>query len=137
MAEAIQNDGIKARILEYLKDGVSKKDSAVLSGISEATLYRWVEEDDSFKSQIEASILEYKHTLVKNLVANAEKDGRLALEILSRRYPNEWGVNAVNNDRTEALRKERIDVVRWYEKILQKEHERAIEGKVEEESSIS
>lgn len=90
-----KKDETKSKIHEYLKEGLCKKDAAVMSGISEKTFYRWVSEDDSFDSHVEASILEYKHSLIKKVNIAAEKDGRLALEVLSRRFPNEWSVNRI------------------------------------------
>lgn len=87
MNEEKKKEEIKTRIYSYLKEGMYKKDSSILAGISEATFYRWVDEDESFESRVEASILEYKHTLVKRINACAEKDGRLALEVLRRRFP--------------------------------------------------
>ncbi len=95
----------KKMLNDYLRQGMSKKDAAVMSGISEATLYRWLQEDESFESRVEASILEYKHTLVKNVNISAEKDGRLALEVLKRRYPKEWGENTEIHDSYEMERK--------------------------------
>lgn len=86
----MDTEQIKNNIFNYLKEGMYKKDSAIMAGISEATFYRWVEEDESFKSRVEASILEYKHSLIKNVNICAIKDGKLALEVLKRRFPKEW-----------------------------------------------
>lgn len=88
----------KNKIYEYLKEGMFKKDAAIMAGISEATFYRWVEEDESFESHIEASILEFKHSLMKNVNASAVKDGRLALEVLKRRFPKEWNDDSSRQD---------------------------------------
>jgi hypothetical protein len=88
MDENQRKEEIKNNICNYLKQGMYKKDSAILVGISEATFYRWTEEDKGFESRVEASILEYKHSLVKIVNACAEKDGRLALEVLRRRFPD-------------------------------------------------
>jgi transposase len=88
----------KNRIYDSLKQGMSKKDSAILAGISEATFYRWIEEDESFKSRVEASILEYKQTLIKNVNLAAVKDGKLALEVLKRRFPKEWDGSLYKED---------------------------------------
>lgn len=85
---------MKNKICEYIKAGMHRKDAAVMAGISEATFYRWIESDESFKSRIEASLLEYKHSLIKCVNTCAIKDGRLALEVLKRRFPNEWGENS-------------------------------------------
>ena len=97
--ETVMDESIvKENICKYLKEGLFKKDSAVMSGISEATFYRWLDEDESFKSQVEASVLEYKLTLIKNITTCAKKDGRLALEVLKRRFPNDWIDNQNNDD---------------------------------------
>lgn len=93
MEENKKQNTIKEVIYNHLREGMCKKDSAIMAGISEATFYRWVSEDDSFDSRVEANILEYKHSLIKKVNIAADKDGRLALEVLSRRFPREWGQN--------------------------------------------
>jgi hypothetical protein len=103
-----------------------------MAGISEATFYRWIEEDESFESLVEASILDYKHTLVKNLTDNAVKDGRLALEVLKRRFPKEWGDNANIAGVHEGYAKERKDVV----DLLQKIFDQARENRHDEDQFI-
>lgn len=97
-----------------------------MAGISEASFYRWIEEDESFKSRVEANILEYKHTLVRNVTTCAEKDGRLALEVLKRRYPQEWGNNEYVGRSHEELETERKNVRELLEKILVQEEESVI-----------
>lgn len=111
----------KTRIYVCLTEGMSKKDAALVSGISESTLYRWFEEDESFKSQVEASILEYKRRLINNVTTCAEKDGRLALEVLKRKFPNEWGDNAYTLINTHAL--EREGVVAVLNKVYAEEYD--------------
>lgn len=86
----------KEMICRYLKEGLHKKDAAIMAGVSEPTLYRWLEGDESFKSQVEASVLEYKRSIINNLTRSTEKDGRLALEVLRRRFPSEWGDNVIH-----------------------------------------
>lgn len=94
----MEDTKVKEIICSYLREGMFKKDSAVMAGISEATLYRWLEEDESFKSRVEASILEYKRTLIKNVSTCAEKDGKLALEVLKRRFPDDWIDRKINEN---------------------------------------
>lgn len=98
MDENQKTNEIKNTICSYLIEGMFKKDAAVMAGISEATFYRWVEEDESFKSRVEAGVLEYKHTLIKNVNAAAVVNGRLAFEILTRRFSNDWNINS-NSDK--------------------------------------
>lgn len=92
MEEKSKKEKIKQSILNYLREGMFKKDSAAMSGIDESTLYRWIEKDASFASQVEASILKYKHSLIQILNTQAEKNGMLALQILKTRWYREWGV---------------------------------------------
>lgn len=94
-----KQEEIKNIIQGYLIEGMSKKDAARMAGISEATFYRWIEEDESFESRIEASILEYKRSLIKIVNACAEKDGRLALELFKRRFPEDNGIRDAERER--------------------------------------
>lgn len=89
-------DEVKSNIYKFLENGMFKKDAAMMAGVSESTLYRWIDEDKSFESRVEASILIYKQSLIRKINRAAEKDGRLALEVLSRRFPNEWSANRLN-----------------------------------------
>jgi hypothetical protein len=87
-----KRDKTKEDICNYLKQGLLKKDASVMAGIDESTLYRWMNDDASFASRVEASVLEYKHSLIKYVNTSAVNDGRLALEVLRRRFPDEWSV---------------------------------------------
>ena len=99
LAETEKKQNVKKRIYKYLQEGMFKKDAAAMAGISEATYFRWIKEDESFESQVELRILKFKHTLVKNVILSSHKDGRLALEILRRRFPKEWGINGTTDDK--------------------------------------
>lgn len=94
--KASKNSQKKEKIFHYLKLGLFKKDAALMAGISEKTLYRWLAEDDSFDSRVEASILEYKQALIKILNIHAVKNGMLALKILETRWPKEWAVKKMS-----------------------------------------
>lgn len=93
-----KQEEIKNNIYEYLKQGMYKKDAAKMAGIDESTLYRWIDSDASFASRVEVSILEYKHSLLKIINSCAEKDGRLALEVLRRRFPDTEIVEREENE---------------------------------------
>lgn len=90
MDENLKKQSVKDNICNLLKEGLFKKDAAIMAGISEATLYRWIEEDESFKSRVQASLIEYKRKLFNIVTKCSETDGRLALELLKRRFPNDW-----------------------------------------------
>lgn len=90
MDNDLKRQKIKEDIFMYLKQGMYKKDSAIMAGIDESTLYRWISDDASFASQVEAKILEYKRSLIQTLTKHAETNGTLALQILRTRWPREW-----------------------------------------------
>jgi len=79
------------QICQFLEDGMLQKDAAILSGISEKTFYEWKKENVSFVSRVEASITRYKEKLIKIVNVSSIKDGKLALEVLARRWPDEFG----------------------------------------------
>jgi len=120
MAKEEKKLKIKDDICAYLKDGMRKKDAALIAGISEKTFYRWIAEDDSFDSRVELSILKYKRSLIVNLNTCAEKNGMTGLKILEKRWPEEWG----KNRKTERERKDEAsskNVADLFLKILRKD----------------
>ncbi len=122
MDSDLKRQKIKEDIFTNLKQGIYKRDSAIMAGIDESTFYRWISEDASFASRVEASILEYKHTLVKNVTTCAERDGRLALEVLKRRFPKEWGDN-VNMTENQGGNTTNKVVAEQLQKIYEQERE--------------
>ena len=84
------NEATVNSICNYIEEGMPQKDGAVLSGIDESTFYRWMEKHASFASKVEASLLKYKEKLIKVVNVNSVKDGKLALEVLARRWPAEF-----------------------------------------------
>lgn len=85
-----ENKNTKDTICGYLKEGLYKRDAALMAGIDESTLYRWIKEDASFASRLEASILEYKRSLIQNVNKVAENNAGVALQILKTRWPDDW-----------------------------------------------
>lgn len=85
------NSKIAKEIYSNVASGLSQKDSATLAGISEDTFYAWRKEKSEFSESVERAILLYKQGLVSKVNSYAFKDGRLALEVLSRRWPDEFG----------------------------------------------
>jgi hypothetical protein len=85
------NSKIANEICSNIEGGMSQKDSAILAGISEDTFYAWRKEKSEFSESVERAILRYKQCLVSKVNSYAFKDGRLALEVLSRKWPHEYG----------------------------------------------
>ncbi len=84
------NEKTVSSICKYLEDGMLQKDSAILSGVSKATFYRWLKDNKTFKTRVEASLLKYKEKLIKIVNIRSIEDGKLALEMLARRWPEEF-----------------------------------------------
>lgn len=94
------NDEIVKEICTSIEVGHTQKDAAILAGISEKTFYNWrngISIDKEQKLQLLQSLRlahrRYKDKLLKLLhgAATSKQDARTALEILARRYPDEWG----------------------------------------------
>lgn len=78
-------------ICKNLERGLSQKDSALLVGISEDTFYDWKLKKPEFSESVERAIVKYKQRLITQVNLYSIKDGRLALEVLSRKWPYEFG----------------------------------------------
>ena len=83
---------VRDAIIEKIEDGMTLKDAAILSGISEPTVHRWKNEDESFDNRILTAGIKYKEKLVRIVNVRSIEDGRLALEMLARKWPDEYGV---------------------------------------------
>lgn len=81
-------------ICAYLEQGIIQEDAAILAGISKATFYRWLDENESFKTQVELALATYKGKLIRLVHLHATQDGKLAFEILARRWPADYGPTA-------------------------------------------
>lgn len=80
-------------ICKSLEAGANEKDAGPLNGVAERTYFLWKKETPKFKDMVELSVLRYKTSLIERINKIAEKDGRIALEILKIRWPEEWNPN--------------------------------------------
>ena len=78
-------------ICRSLESGLCQKDAAILAGISEDTFYTWLKEKSEFSELVGRSLAIYKRKLIRSVNRTIVKDGKLALEVLSRRWPAEYG----------------------------------------------
>lgn len=81
---------IKQDICDLIEEGMWQRDAAILAGIDEATLYRWIEKDASFASQVEKSNLKYKQKLIKVVNIGSIQKPEIAVKILEKRWAKEW-----------------------------------------------
>lgn len=90
---------VKDDIIRYVRSGVSHEDAAAMAGINESTLYMWKAKGREAKSgiyhdfyeQVRHAEIEAKIRKVNVVERAAANDPKLALEILARKYPKEWG----------------------------------------------
>jgi len=78
-------------ICSYLADGLTQKDAAALVDISEDTFYRWIREKSEFSESVNKALAQYKRRLIRAVNKQAIKDGKFALEVLARRWPQDFG----------------------------------------------
>lgn len=83
-------------IAGYIEEGLSKKDAALLAGISESTFYEWWNAKPEFLESVTLAVTKYKRQLVNMLRIQAAQNGKLALEVLARRWPEEWGERSLS-----------------------------------------
>lgn len=92
--------GKRQIILDAIAAGMTEKDACTLAGIHFAAISRyrlWAtqngpnqQEYAKFIDQVEEAKTRLKFALVTTVTAQATKDGRLAMEVLARKYPEEW-----------------------------------------------
>ena len=84
------NEETVAKVCKFLEEGSIQKDAAVLGGISEPTFYEWLHKYPEFSERVKHAVSTYRNKLIKIVNVNSIKNGRLALEVLSRRWPEDW-----------------------------------------------
>ena len=89
---------LKKQIIDYVRDGVSFHDACMALGIDESTLYKWKQRGKIDKSGryfeflkgIKQAEHEAKVWRILTVAKGEKEDPRLALEMLARKYPNEF-----------------------------------------------
>ena len=102
------NDAVQNRICEGLKLGMTYKAAALSAGIDQTTFWRWHREGKkarngvkrAFYLSVEKSVAESQKVLLGIVLKGAkEKNPRLALELLSRRWPEAYAPKATIENR--------------------------------------
>jgi hypothetical protein len=89
----------KQRLLDCFRLPFTQADCALLAGIAPRTLEKWLTrgrratkgEYADFVRDVEHAIAEGKASLVKYVMNAAPRKPELALKVLARRWPHEWG----------------------------------------------
>lgn len=88
---------ITIEICGYIQDGLTKKDSVALAGLSEERFYKWIKQKPEFREQIKNAELNLKKSLTKKIIDSAyskvPNSWTAAATFLERRYRDEWGKN--------------------------------------------
>ena len=79
------------QVISFIEDGLSQKDACRLTKIGESTFYDWLKQKPEFSESVELAITKYKMKLLSYVNSQSISDGKLALEVLARRWPIEFG----------------------------------------------
>jgi hypothetical protein len=78
------------KILEKIRKGLSLRSAAAAGGISVASLHEWRKQDPDFEAAVQQAMSDSEESLFDLAKAGAAKDGRIALMMLARRFPDDW-----------------------------------------------
>ena len=84
----------KEKVLENLREGIPRFAAATQSGISKATFYRWMNEDEEFREDVEAAVDFAEAVMVSQIktMGHSRDDWRAIAWLLERRFPDRWGL---------------------------------------------
>ena len=77
-------------ICQHITTGITFKSACALSGISDATFYRWRQEDPEFEADVQMATAVAEQVLLGHISEHAITDWRAAAWILERRMPDDY-----------------------------------------------
>ena len=77
-------------ICQHITTGITFKSACALSGISDATFYRWRQEDPEFEADVQRATALSEQVLLGHISEAALMDWRAAAWILERRMPDQY-----------------------------------------------
>lgn len=86
----LDNAGNREIFLTAVRDGLSFSSAGDLIGINGQDLANYRRRDPEFHASVVKAAAEYEYGLLRRVNIGAEDDPRLALEVLSRRFPHKW-----------------------------------------------
>jgi AcrR family transcriptional regulator len=94
MTERKKRAATKEKVLENLREGMTREAAATQAGISKATLYRWIDDDDDFRDDVEAAVDFAEAVMVSQIktMGHSRDDWRAIAWLLERRFPDRWGL---------------------------------------------
>lgn len=82
-------------VLNYLRDGMSLRDSCALAGVSRRRFHQWVSEDSALSAQVKKARLDSKLVHVRNIRNHAQEDWKASAWLLERMFPKEFSKRTV------------------------------------------
>lgn len=116
------NDRTQTLITDLLSEGNTQVGACNAAGIAPATFYHWLERGEAdheadkqtiyseFVDAVTRAIGQSEAALVKFARNAASKDGRVALEMLARRFPDRWATKTQVNGTMRHTTSPRVDV---------------------------
>lgn len=80
------------RLLDNLRQGMSQASAITQAGIAKTTFYRWLKEDEQFKTEVETAedFAEAVQIAQIKALGEAKMDWRAYAWLLERRFPDRW-----------------------------------------------
>ena len=82
--------GRKERIVGLIRRGASLSRAAKASRVDTSTIWKWAQEDPEFSTALEEAESEFVLEMTDLVVSAAREDWRAAVDLLKRRFPNEF-----------------------------------------------
>lgn len=118
----------KDKLVALVASGVSIEDAAIYLGIGESTIYLWKQLGMKQKSGIYRRLLEdmkraemmAKVSKIRVVESAAKSDPKMALELLARKYPKEYGKKDLNMLTGKDGGPVEVEMTEWKKKLAQK-----------------
>lgn len=80
------------RLLDNLRQGMSQASAITQAGIAKTTFYKWLKEDEQFKTEVETAedFAEAVQIAQIKALGEAKMDWRAYAWLLERRFPDRW-----------------------------------------------
>jgi transposase len=92
MARPSKLDDLMAqRVVDAVKRGLPRRETALMCGIGESTLYDWMRDNPELASRIKRAETEGELELIETIKSASERQWQAAAWLLERRYPERYG----------------------------------------------
>ena len=99
----IYSKEIVNKIINLISEGVTLRDAASISGVSETQVHEWKKKYPKFAKSYKKARLQYKWSLVKDI--RRDKSWTSKAWILERQFSKEWSKDRILEERITALEK--------------------------------